>query len=289
MTFPVVLKNQNIEGTSTLIEDKRSVVVDGCHLGLVDWTKKQDSLSIGKCESVIVQNSVIRWATDECLGLYDIDRFVMRDSLIYESLNDAGHPGGGGPNRTNHGCGALYWTRRPDCQVKFERVLFAHHNYRALCNVVAQPTGSVVADFVNCSSVDCWNYYFQDEGHTTTDRNIRGCVFLQTSMPFKPSMWQTPGRLYIEDSWCIDWTGRTTPLQDQLDEATRAKLVDKPFEVEDMIVAQPAEGLLHRLVEGATRNITLDQHDVRVLGRIVSHDYKNRWTGVIDRKPTVAR
>lgn len=281
------LINESIEGKSVIIENVPSVAIDKCHFGLVDWTQKKDSLSIGKVENVSIKNSVIRWGVDECLGLYDINNLLVSDCLIYESLNNTGHPGGGGYSGTNHGCGALYWTRRPDCKVRFERVLFAHHNYRGLCNVAAKTGASVVSDFVNCVSIDCWNYYFNDTGEKTTDRNIRGCVFIQTGGPFKPSMWISPGRLFIEDSWCIDADGVRTKLEDQLSPELRSRIVDYPFSVssESDETALPSDGLLDKLIDNATKNIKLDFHDVRVLGRLASHDFKTKWTGVIDRKP----
>lgn len=282
------LTNQSITGKETLIEDVERVRIRDCHFGLTEKPKqKSDSLSIGKCEDVLIDQSVMRWSVDECLGMYDIDRLHVRDSLIYESLNDTGlHPTGGGANGTSHGCGALYWTRRKNCQVRFERVLFAHHNYRGLCNVGAKPGASVVSDFVNCVSFDCWNYYFHDDGEPSTDRNIRGCLFVQSWAPFKPSMWRTPGRLYVEDSWCIDASGSVTPLVDQFDSDTKARLVKEPFAVDGMVAARPAGQALELMLDTVCEKMKLDAHDVRVLGRIAAHKPgANGWTGVIDATP----
>ena len=265
--------------TATRVENARRVRARNRHFSLGAGAGiVADALSVGKADSVQLSESVMRWSTDECLGLWDVREVVVEDCIIAESLNDPGlHPTGGGPNGTAHGCGALYWTRLKDCQVRFNRVLFAHHNYRAMCSVAAKESGSVIADFANCVAFDTANYYYQDQGDSR--RNLRGCVFLQTGYRFKASMWQSETPVYINDCICIDRDGGITDLREHVGNFT-----ETPYPVRHMPAAEPASGLVRRLARRLLDVIPVDADDVRVLGRILSHKPGVHWTGIIDRE-----
>lgn len=87
-------------------------------------------------------------------------------------------------------------------------------------------------------------------------------------------MWRTQ-HLYVEDCWCIDRDGAVTKLEDQLDKSI--KLASKPFEVEDAPPVKPAS---FDLISHLAQHLTLDTHDIRVLGRLASK--VPQYSAVID-------
>lgn len=278
-------------GYTTRVENARRVIVRDRHFALGDSTGLiADSLAIGKAEQLTIERCSLRWGIDENLDIYDVDRVELRDSFIYESLNDTGlHQSGGGPNGTSHGCGFLYSTRRKNCELSVNQVLMAHHNYRALGNTSVSKGGTITSDFCNVVVFDIGNYCFQDQsdGSGEIKKNLRGCLFIQPRYEFKPSMWRTAGQLYIDDCWCIDRDGKLTALERQFDAETKARLVNKPFKIKGMAAAEKSEKLLGRLIERLTQKIHMDFHDVRALGRIASWKPGQNWTGIIDSQQSV--
>ncbi|WOI38380.1 pectate lyase C [Alteromonas sp. CI.11.F.A3] len=108
-----------ISGASTSIKANQ-VIVRHLRFRPGHLSKEGDALTVRNTKDVIIDHCSLSWSSDEVGSFYNNERFTLQNSVLSESLNNAGH------HKGNHGYGGIWG----GSHASFVQNLLANHTSR---------------------------------------------------------------------------------------------------------------------------------------------------------------
>lgn len=108
-----------ISGASTSIEANQ-VILRHLRFRPGHLSEEGDALTVRNTKDVIIDHCSLSWSSDEVGSFYNNERFTLQNSILSESLNNAGH------HKGNHGYGGIWG----GSNASFLQNLLANHTSR---------------------------------------------------------------------------------------------------------------------------------------------------------------